>query len=39
MRDIAERYFGGVNIKKKVKGDVFHVTKINAAAGEGGEGK
>ena len=24
VRDIAERYFGGVNIK--VKGDVFHVT-------------
>ena len=24
MRDVAERYFGGVNIK--VKGDVFHVT-------------
>ena len=24
VRDVAERYFGGVNIK--VKGDVFHVT-------------
>ena len=24
VRDIAEKYFGGVNIK--VKGDVFHVT-------------
>ena len=24
VRDMAERYFGGVNIK--VKGDVFHVT-------------
>ncbi len=36
VRDIAERYFGGVNIK--VKGDVFHVT-VMLQQGEVGEGK
>ncbi len=36
VRDIAERYFGGVNIK--VKGDVFHVT-VMLQQGEMGEGK
>ena len=36
VRDIAERYFGGVNIK--VKGDVFHV-KVMLQQGEVGEGK
>ena len=35
VRDIAERYFGGVNIK--VKRDVFHVTVM--LQGEVGEGK
>ncbi len=36
VRDVAERYFGGVNIK--VKGDVFHVT-VMLQQGEVGEGK
>lgn len=36
VRDIAERYFGGVNIK--VKGDVFHVT-VMLQQGEVGAGK
>lgn len=36
VRDIAERYFGGVNIK--VKGDVFHVT-VMLQQGEMGEWK
>ena len=36
VRDIAERYFGGVNIK--VKGDVFHVT-VMLQQGEVEEGK
>lgn len=36
VRDIAERYFGGVNIK--VKRDVFHVT-VMLQQGEVGEGK
>ena len=36
VRDIAERYLGGVNIK--VKGDVFHVT-VMLQQGEVGEGK
>ena len=36
VRDIAERYFSGVNIK--VKGDVFHVT-VMLQQGEVGEGK
>ena len=36
VRDIAARYFGGVNIK--VKGDVFHVT-VMLQQGEVGEGK
>ena len=36
VRDIAERYFGGVNIK--VKGNVFHVT-VMLQQGEVGEGK
>lgn len=36
VRDIAERYFGGVNIK--VKGDVFHVT-VMLQQGEVGEGE
>ena len=36
VRDIAERYFGAVNIK--VKGDVFHVT-VMLQQGEVGEGK
>ena len=36
VRDIAERYFGGVNIK--VKGAVFHVT-VMLQQGEVGEGK
>ena len=36
VRDIAERYFGGVNIK--VKGDVFHVT-VMLQQGRWGEGK
>ena len=36
VRDIAERYFGGVNIK--VKGDVFHVT-VMLQQGEVGGGK
>jgi sensor histidine kinase regulating citrate/malate metabolism len=35
VRDVAERYFGGVNIK--VKGDVFHVT-VMLQQGEVGEG-
>ncbi|NBI92995.1 ATP-binding protein [Lachnospiraceae bacterium] len=34
VRDIAERYFGGVNIK--VKGDVFHVTVMLQQGGGGG---
>ncbi len=33
VRDIAERYFGGVNIK--VKGDVFHVTVMLQQGGGG----
>ena len=36
VRDVAERYFGGVNIK--VKGDVFHVT-VMLQQGEVGEWK
>ena len=32
VRDMAERYFGGVNIK--VKGDVFHVTVMLQQGGE-----
>ena len=36
VRDVAERYFGGVNIK--VKGDVFHVT-VMLQQGEVGEDK
>ncbi len=36
VRDVAERYFGGVNIK--VKGDVFHVT-VMLQQGETGEDK
>lgn len=36
VRDIAERYFGGVNIK--VKGDVFHVT-VMLQQGRWGKGK
>ncbi len=36
VRDVAERYFGGVNIK--VKEDVFHVT-VMLQQGEVGEGK
>ena len=36
VRDVAEKYFGGVNIK--VKGDVFHVT-VMLQQGEVGEGK
>ena len=34
MRDVAERYFGGVSIK--VKGEVFHVT-VMLQQGEVGE--
>ena len=34
VRDIAERYFGGVNIK--VKGDVFHVTVMLQQGGRRG---
>ena len=36
VRDVAEKYFGGVNIK--VKGDVFHVT-VMLQQGETGEDK
>ena len=36
VRDVAERYFGGVNIK--VKGDAFHVT-VMLQQGEKGEWK
>ena len=36
VRDIAERYFGGINIK--VKGDVFHVT-VMLQQGDVREGK
>ena len=32
VRDVAERYFGGVNIK--VKGDVFHVTVMQQLLNE-----